>query len=198
MSQAAAQPVKILAEGEYELIARAAELCNPFLHALGEVTLIPRGPVIAAILNWNATLLTPLLQPALLEVMDRAAKGGSFEIVTLDCRVDAAVPPPARLQSRDGGKSLVQGLRAPRGDRLIERYRTAVLAGDSPGHLVVIHALRAAVFHLPPQVAIAAYLVQEGMGAGLEERDIARFLIEGLSRTLSPVPGSAGRHLAGL
>jgi hypothetical protein len=63
---------------------------------------------------------------------------------------------------------------------------------------VVIHALRAAVFHLPPQVAIAAYLVQEGMGAGLEERDIARFLIEGLSRTLSPVPGSAGRHLAGL
>jgi hypothetical protein len=198
MIQVAAHPGKILAEGEYQIIARAAELCNPFLHALGEVTFMPRGPVIAAILNWNATLLTPLLQPAILEVLARAAEGGSFEIATLDCRVDAAVPLPSRSQSRDAGKSLVQGLHAPRGDRLIERYRSAVMAGDSPGHLVVIHALRAAVFHLPPQLAVAAYLVQEGMGAGLEERDIARFLIEGLSRTLSPVAASAGGHLAGL
>ena len=196
MIQAAAQTQQVPEEGDYGVVARAAELCNPFLDALGEVTLMPRGPVAAAVVNWNATLFTPLLQPALLDVMARAADGGSFEITALDCRLDAALPSLIRLPSRDAGKRLIQGLLAPRGDRLIERYRSAVLAGDSPGHLVVIHALRAAVFHLPPQVATASYLLQEGTGAGLEERDIARFLIEGLCGKIVALPGRSS--LAGL
>jgi hypothetical protein len=196
MIQVAVQPEKILAEGDYDLVARAAELCNPFFHALGEVTLMPRGPVAAAVVNWNASHFTPLLHPVIRDVMACAADGGSFEIAALDCRLDAMLSPGSRRQSRNAGKPLVQGLLAPRGDRLIERYRSAVLAGDSPGHLVVIHALRASSFHLPPQVTAASYLLQEGIGAELEERDIAEFLIEGL---LSKVASPAGSSLlAGL
>ena len=177
MIQAATSLEKIPSDGDYAVVARAAELCNPFLDALGEVTLVLRGPVAAEIVNWNTSLFRPLLQPALLEVMIHAAEGGSFEISALDCRLDAALPAILRLQSRTAGKRLVQGLMAPRGDRLIERYRSAVLAGDSPGHLAVIHALRAAVFHLSPQVVIASYLLQEGMGAGLDGREISQLLI---------------------
>jgi len=182
--QAAAQPERISEESDFLLIVRAAQLCNPFLDALGEVTLLARGPVAAFVLNWNANLFRPYLMPLLLKVLEAASEGGSFEITALDCQLDAALTKQLRIQSRDEGKRLVQGLLAPRGDRLIDRYRNAVLVGNSPGHLAVIHALRAAVFHLPPRVLIASYLMQEGIGAGLDDREINRFLIEGVCGTI--------------
>ncbi len=175
--QVAVQLEKIPEDEDYELVIRAAELCNPFLDGLSEVTFMPRGPLPAALLNWSNTIFHPHLQPLLLKVLMCAAEGGSFEISTLDCALESALPALLRLPSRDAGKRLVRGLLAPRGDRLLERYRVAVLAGNSPGHLAVIHALRAAVFHLPPRVVIASYLVQEGRGAGLHDKEIARTLI---------------------
>lgn len=189
--QVAAQIEKIPEDEDYELVIRAAELCNPFLDSLGEVTLMPRGPLPAAILNWSHAIFRPHLQPLLLKVLVSASEGGSFEISTLDCALEAALPISLRLASRDAGKRLVQGLLAPRGDRLLERYRVAVLAGDSPGHLAVIHALRAAVFHLPPRVMIASYLVQEGRGAGLNDREIARALIGALVALHALTPTSS-------
>ena len=180
MSLAAAQPEALPLNRDYSHVVRSAELCNPFLDALGEVTLSVRGPVAASVLNWNAALFSPLIRPTLMEAVALAAESGSFEITALDCRLDAALPKQSRFTSRDGGKRLIRGLLAPRGDRVIERYRSAVLAGDSPGHLAVIHALRAFLFHLPPQVVVASYLLQEGMGAGLDGRDIGRFLIGGI------------------
>lgn len=190
MNQAAAKPVEIPSDGDYGLIVRSAELCNPFLDALSEVTLLIRGPVAASVLNWNASLFKPILHSVLLDVVAQAAEGGSFEILALDCRLDAALPAAVRITSRDAGKKVIQGLLAPRGDRLIERYRSAVLAGDSPGHLAVIHALRASLFHLPPRVMLATYLLQEGIGAGLGGREIAGFL-------LGTVLGVAGESASG-
>lgn len=183
MIQAAAQVRTIPVDEDFLLIVRAAQLCNPFLDALGEVTLMVRGPLTPlalSVMNWNANFFRPHLQPLLLKVLECASEGGSFEIMALDCQLDGALPASVRIQSRDAGKRLLEGLLAPRGDRLIERYRTAVLAGNSPGHLAVIHALRAAVFHLPPRVLIASYLMQEGIGAGLDDPEISRFLIEGV------------------
>jgi hypothetical protein len=182
MSQAVAQinRASIPVDENFLLITRAAELCNPFMDGLGEVTLSIRGSVASSVLRWNEAIFRPLIQPALLEVLDRALDGGSFEISTLDCQLDASLPASVKLQSRDAGKRLVGGLLAPRGDRLIERYRNSVLAGNSPGHLAVIHSLRAAVFHLPPRILIASYLLQEGIAAGLDDPEISRFLIEGV------------------
>jgi len=159
------------------LVARTAELCNPFVDGLSEVTLMIRGPVASSVLAWNASLFTPIIQPILLEVVAHAAEGGSFEIAAIDCRLDAALPKSVRGMSRDAGKKVIRGLLAPKGDRLIERYRTAVIAGDAPGHLAIIHALRASLFHLPPHLMMAAYLYQEGVGAGLHAWEISRFLI---------------------
>jgi hypothetical protein len=162
------------------VILRAAEWCNPLLEGLGEVTLELRGPAAPAILHWNATLFAPLLRPAMEEVRREHSLGGSLEIAGIDCRLEAALPGRLALQSRTAGKRLIGGFLPPRGDRILERYRTAVLAGDCPGHLAVIHALRSALFSIPPRVGEGAYLLQEGTGAGLGAHDITRYLIRGI------------------
>jgi len=184
VKEATVQREEIPEEGDYALVARGAELCNPFLDAMGEVTLSIRGPVASSVLNWNASLFTPIIHPTLLKVIVLAAEGGSFELTALDCTLDQALPSSVRLSSRDGGKRLLLGLLAPRGDRVIERYRAAVQAGNSPGHFAITHALRANLFHLPPRVMVASYLMQEGIGAGMDGRDISRFLIDGIGASV--------------
>jgi hypothetical protein len=162
------------------VIVRAAELCNPFLDALGEVTLEVRGPVAASVVNWNANLFTPAIRFAMTDVRREYALGGNLEIALIDCRLETLLPKHLSFQSRTEGKRLIGGLLPPRGDRMIERYRASVLAGDAPGHLAVIHALRAGLFSLPPRVMEGAYLLQEGTGAVLDGRDISQFLILGI------------------
>jgi len=162
------------------VIVRAAELCNPFLDALGEVTLSLRGAVASSILNWNASLYSRVIRPAMLDVRREYSLGGNLEIAVIDCRLESLLPKHLALQSRTEGKRLTCGLLPPRGDRLLERYRAMVLSGESPGHLAVIHALRAGLFSLPPRVMEGSYLLQEGTGAGLDGRDISRFLIGGV------------------
>jgi hypothetical protein len=179
-SQAAIQQEQVDSESDLGVIVRAAELCNPFLDALGEVTLEVRGPVAASVVNWNAALFSPAIRPVMTDVRREYSEGGNLEIALIDCRLESLLPMHLCLQSRTEGKRLIGGLLAPRGDRMIERYRASVLAGDAPGHLAVIHALRAALFSLPPRVMEGAYLLQEGTGAGLDGRDISRFLIHGV------------------
>ena len=181
MSEAATKPVEVPDDGDMDLVVRAASLCNPFLDGLGEVTLLVRGSLVTSVMNWNESLYQRFLLAALRDVQIHAAAGGSFEIAAVDCRLDAELRGSAGSRSRDAGKRLVSGLLAPRGDRMIELYRCAVLAGDSPGHLAVIHALRASVFHLSPGITAASYLLQEGTGAGLNGREITRYLIAPLS-----------------
>ena len=53
MSQAAIQQEQVDSGSDLGVIVRAAELCNPFLDALGEVTLEVRGPVAASVVNWK-------------------------------------------------------------------------------------------------------------------------------------------------
>lgn len=178
-SQAAMEQEQVDSGSDLGVIVRAAELCNPFLDALGEVTLEIRGPVASSVMSWNASLFSPVIRPAMNDVRREYLLGGNLEINGIDCRLDSLLPKPVALQSRSEGKRLIAGLLAPRGDRMLERYRATVLAGDAPGHLAVIHALRASLFSLPPHVMEGAYLLQEGMGAGLDGRDITRFLLRG-------------------
>ena len=58
MSDAVIQQEHVDTGSDLGVIVRAAELCNPFLDALGEVTLSLRGAVASSILNWNASLLS--------------------------------------------------------------------------------------------------------------------------------------------
>ena len=188
--QATVQQEQVDSGSDLGVIVRAAELCNPFLDAVGEVTLEVRGPVASSVLNWNAALFSPVIRPAMEDVRQEYSLGGNLEIAGIDCRLESLFPKSLSLQSRTEGKRLIGGLLPPRGDRLLERYRAMVLAGDAPGHLAVIHALRAALFSLPPRVTEGAYLLQEGMGAGLDGRDISRFLINGIIGREEEVPSA--------
>jgi hypothetical protein len=180
MGEAAIQEEQVDSGSDLGVIVRAAEICNPFLDAVGEVTLEVRGPVAASVVNWNTALFSPAIRSAMIDVRRQYSLGGNLEVAGIDCRLESLLPKHLSLQSRSEGKRLIGGLLPPRGDRMLERYRTMVLAGDAPGHLAVIHALRAALFSLPPRVMEGAYLLQEGMGAGLDGRDISRFLILGI------------------
>ena len=180
MGEAAIQQEQVDSGSDLGVIVRAAEICNPFLDAVGEVTLEVRGPVAASVVNWNTALFSPVIRSAMTDVRRQYSLGGNLEIAGIDCRLESLLPKHLSLQSRTEGKRLIGGLLPPRGDRMLERYRTMVLAGDAPGHLAVIHALRAALFSLPPRVMEGAYLLQEGMGAGLDGRDLSRFLILGI------------------
>ncbi len=180
MGEPAIQQEQIDSGSDLGVIVRAAELCNPFLDAMGEVTLEVRGPVAASVVNWNAALFSPVIRPALADVRREYSLGGNLEIAVIDCRLESCLPKRLSLQSRTEGKRLIGGLLPPRGDRVVERYREAVLAGDAPGHLAVIHGLRAALFSLPPRVTEGAYLLQEGSGSGLDGHDISRFLLNGI------------------
>ncbi len=180
MSDVAIQQELVDSGSDLGVIVRAAELCNPFLDAIGEVTLSLRGAVASSILNWNASLYAKVIRPAMIDVRREYSLGGNLEIAVIDCRLESLLPKHLALQSRTEGKRLTCGLLPPRGDRLLERYRATVLSGDSPGHLAVIHALRAGLFSLPPRVMEGSYLLQEGTGAGLDGRDVSKFLIGGV------------------
>jgi hypothetical protein len=180
MGEAAIQQEQIDSGSDLGVIVRAAEICNPFLDAMGEVTLEVRGPVASSVVNWNAAIFSPAIRSAMADVRREYSLGGTLEIAGIDCRLESCLPKGLSLQSRTEGKRLIGGLLPPRGDRMLERYRSMVLAGEAPGHLAVIHALRAALFSLPPRVMEGAYLLQEGTGSGLDGRDISRFLINGI------------------
>ena len=180
MGEAAIQQEQIDSGSDLGVIVRAAEICNPFLDAMGEVTLEVRGPVASSVVNWNAAIFSPAIRSAMADVRREYSLGGNLEIAGIDCRLESCLPKGLSLQSRTEGKRLIGGLLPPRGDRMLERYRSMVLAGEAPGHLAVIHALRAALFSLPPRVMEGAYLIQEGTGSGLDGRDISRFLINGI------------------
>ena len=180
MNQAAIQQEQVDSGSDLGVIVRAAELSNPFLDALGEVTLSLRGAVAASVLNWNASLYAKAIRSAMIDVRREYSLGGNLEVAVIDCRLESLLPKHLALQSRTAGKRLVCGLLPPRGDRMLERYRATVLSGDAPGHLAVVHALRSGLFSLPPRVMEGAYLLQEGTGAGMDGRDISRFLIGGV------------------
>lgn len=180
MSQAVIQQEHVDSGSDLGVIVRAAEICNPFLDAMGEVTLEVRGPVASSVVKWNAAIFSPAIRSAMADVRREYSLGGNLEIAGIDCRLESCLPKGLSLQSRTEGKRLIGGLLPPRGDRMLERYRSMVLAGEAPGHLAVIHALRAALFSLPPRVMEGAYLLQEGTGSGLDGRDISRFLINGI------------------
>jgi hypothetical protein len=162
-------------------VIRAAEICNPFLDAVEEITLRLRGSVPACILNWNSSCFSPLVRPLLSSVCRQYSLGGSLEIMELDCQFDRMLSAESRMTSRSEGRRLILGLLPPQGDRLITRYREAVRDGDTPGHLAVVHALRGGLFSLPPGILSASYLLQEGIGAGLDSVEIGRYLLGGVA-----------------
>ena len=87
-------------------------------------------------------------------------------LVSEDRILGAALPDEAARRSVVAGRQLVLSFQPPRGARMLERLRDAVVADETTGHLATIFAARGHVFHLPfVQVAGALLLAECVLGA---------------------------------
>lgn len=140
-------------------LIRAARLCHPGWETLGRVTLSSGNAGIWAA-DWFGKILRPQLEAALLA----AASGDAKALVAADLALDRALPEPGRESSRRTGGALLAQFAAPPAEKCWQRYARFVAGEESPGHLAIALAVRAATFHLAPNAVVSAYLLFEARG----------------------------------
>ena len=139
-------------------IFRIARFCAPSLDTLGPVTFTGDPSNAAQLLQWRDAVLVPHIAPAARSAY-RAAKRGFRELAATDSQVDLSGP--LAKNSRAAGRIIARSLRAPVGETALERYLAAVDREECPGHMAVVFAARASVFHLPEPLMLAAIVFIE-------------------------------------
>jgi hypothetical protein len=153
-------------------IDRAAGLCLPGHRAMAPATYFSAGTS-PAWQDWKDRIFLPHLRPALEGVREAAQQRDWKAIVRLDSHLDAALAPSgACTRSRALGRAVILGRHAPCAEKVWRRYRTLVENGDSPGHAVVAHAIRASAFFLTPHLAAGAYVYGEMACAFPSDREL--------------------------
>jgi|APGre2960657404_1045060.scaffolds.fasta_scaffold08641_2 hypothetical protein len=139
-------------------IFRIARFCAPPLDTLGQVTFTGDPAIAKHLLQWRDAILVPHIAPAARSAY-RAAKHGFRELSAADKKLDLAGP--LAKNSRAAGRLIARSSRAPVGETALERYLAAVDREECPGHMTVVFAARAAVFHLPEPLVLAAIVFVE-------------------------------------
>jgi len=139
-------------------IFRIARFCAPPLDTLGQVTFTGDPAIAKHLLQWRDAILVPHIAPAARSAY-RAAKHGFRELSAADKKLDLAGP--LANNSRAAGRLIARSTRAPVGETALERYLAAVDCEECPGHMTVVFAARAAVFHLPEPLVLAAIVFVE-------------------------------------
>ena len=139
-------------------IFRIARFCAPSLDTLGHVTFTGDPSISNQLQQWRDAVLVPHIAPAARSAY-RAAKRGFRELSAADKQLDLAGP--LAKNSRAAGRLIARSTRAPVGETALERYLTAVDREECPGHMAVVFAARAAVFHLPEPLVLAAIVFVE-------------------------------------
>jgi hypothetical protein len=139
-------------------IFRIARFCAPPLDTLGQVTFTGDPAIAKHLLQWRDAILVPHIAPAARSAY-RAAKHGFRELSAADKKLDLAGP--LAKNSRAAGRLIARSSRAPVGETALERYLAAVDREECPGHMTIVFAARAAVFHLPEPLVLAAIVFVE-------------------------------------
>ena len=139
-------------------IFRIARFCAPSLDTLGQVTFTGEPAISNQLQQWRDAILVPHIAPAARSAY-RAAKRGFRELAAADKQLDLAGP--LAKNSRAAGRLIARSTRAPVGETALERYLAAVDREECPGHMAVVFAARAAVFHLPEPLVLAAIVFVE-------------------------------------
>ncbi len=164
-----------------EEIFRAARLCAPSPEQLGKLTFGDQPA--SAVETWAQAVFLRHLVPAAVEARAAVTTGGVRELAAIDARLEATLVGPAARRSRDAGRFLAAEVTTPPGERGLARHTAAVVAGEVPGHFVTIFSARAAVFHIPPRVALGALVF-------LELRDLPMASVwPGVGTCLAGLPG---------
>jgi len=142
-------------------IFRAARMCAPCMDRLGVLT-YQTSPLNEALRNqWCEAVLLSHLVPAVSAAHLAIANFGLRELLEIDSRLDSVLAGPMAGSSRSSGRIVAGDLRPPAAERVLKRYLSAVESGDSSGHLTTVLSARAAVFHIPPRMTVAALVFLE-------------------------------------
>jgi len=142
-------------------IFRAARMCAPCMDRLGVLTFqaSPLNESLRA--GWCSSVLANHLIPAISSAHLATSNFGFRELLAVDARLDAGLAGPTARNSRAAGRIVATDFRPPAAERALKRYFTAVESGKSSAHLATVLSARAAVFHIPPQMAVAALVFLE-------------------------------------
>ncbi len=122
---------------------------------------------------WLETCFTPVLAPAFVAVHRLAGVMQPDEIIAIDRGVDPLLSEPLRLRSLSAALPFLSGKEEMRAHRAWIRVVDRITRGDSPGHLVTLFALQAALYALPLASALVAYVwfeLESGLPAAYRSR----------------------------
>ena len=148
-------------------ILRAAKLCAPGLEALGPATFDGDPMKATDVSRWRDTVFLPLLAPAVTEAT-LAARQGCRELLRVDTSLDNRLAGPLAKASRASGRTIALSLNAPNSEATLKKFLAAVSEGKTPGHMAVVFAARAAVFHFPTRIVAGALVLLEMRAAPVE------------------------------
>ena len=141
-------------------IFRIARLCAPAFDSLGRITFEGDPSSELHRHRWRDAVFLPCLVPAV-RASYLAGSRGYRELVAVDQNLDARLTGPLAKNSRATGRQIALSAKAPVGETALERYLPAVERGESPGHMAVVFTARAAAFHQPLPLVVAAIVFLE-------------------------------------
>ncbi|MBI3877562.1 MAG: hypothetical protein HY300_16655 [Verrucomicrobia bacterium] len=137
--------------------------------------------------EYQSRVLTAQEFPAILRAHGHANRNELRELLTLDRELaDAALPEGFKLASRGVGRRQLNRLRPLRDERLVQRYRAAVEAGDAHAWHTVVFGLTLHLYSLPLRQGLLHYAQQTFGGfiraaaprVGLRNGELEEFLSE--------------------
>jgi len=149
-------------------IFRLVRLCAPNLATLGDITFVGQASDDRQRAQWRDSVFVPVLVPALRNAWTSGTQGFR-EMCAVDAALDAKLVGPLSKNSRAAGRLIASSLHAPAGEQGLEKFLTAIARGESPGHMAVIFAARAAIFHFPKDIVLAGLVFAEMRTARVDE-----------------------------
>ncbi|CAN5532806.1 hypothetical protein BH09VER1_BH09VER1_23320 [soil metagenome] len=175
MTPADRQPRPFASEDPHQALLRAVRFCHPGWDLVGSLSFRPDVKASPSWKTWQDVILVPVILPQIFAAHAAASVGNLAGLAQCDAAVDAALPDPFASASRLSGYRMVTNFPAPPAEKMLGRYFQRVLQAEAPGHLAVLMAARAAVFHFPPAMAASSYCFVEVRG-GLPSAPIAEWM----------------------
>lgn len=145
-------------DGEDErLFSRFVSLLGTTIVAAGTFRPVPGTDLATAWRDWVEGTFRPVLAPAFIEAFDHALAERIVELKEVDLLVEKSLSSEIAEASRAAARGFLDGKDEMRANRGWRRYAAAIEAQEAPGHLVIVFALQAALFHLSLGAALEAY-----------------------------------------
>jgi len=165
-------------------VIRAARAIHPFFQNEGMLTLqLDQCATSPAWSTWRDSIWLGAIAPALLGTRGTAKTA----LIQLDLALDRALPAEASRRSRLAGQKLSSTWTAPHGEKRLRAWSQTIASENTPGHLAILWAIRAEMFHYSPEMIASTYLLLEAQGAMTVDKNSAYRLADMMGDCLIPI-----------